>query len=98
MRLPQTPDKERPVRKMIHYLTDYYAMKEFDLTPVPFSNYNDNAFYNFYGETTKISGKSSKFNIRWLLLWDCTHGVSIVQYYSDFSSLGKRSKTKLYLP
>ena len=42
---------------MIHYLTDYYAMKEFDLTPVPFSNHDDNAFYNFYGERTKISGK-----------------------------------------
>ena len=57
MRLPQTPEKDRPVREMIHYLSDYYAMKEFDLTPVPFSNQNDNAFYNFYGETTKISGK-----------------------------------------
>ena len=43
---------------MIHYLTDYYAMKEFNLHPVPFKNEDDNAFYNFYGERTKISGKS----------------------------------------
>ena len=56
---------------MIHYLTDYYAMKEFDLTPVPFSNQNDNAFYNFYGETTKISGKLE-------------HTKSRVPYFLDY--------------
>lgn len=60
MRLPQTPDKSRPVSEMIHYLTDYYAMKpEFELTPVPFSNHNDNAFYNFYGEQTQIKRKNT---------------------------------------
>jgi hypothetical protein len=57
MRLPQTPDKERPISQLIHYLSDFYALKRFNLTPVPFSNYDDNAFYNFYGETTKISGE-----------------------------------------
>lgn len=43
---------------MIHYLSDYYAMKELHLTPVPFKNEGSHAFYNFYGERTKISGKS----------------------------------------
>ena len=57
MRLPQTPDKDRPISELIHYLTDFYALKRFQLNPVPFSNFNDNAFYNFYGQSTKISGK-----------------------------------------
>ena len=57
MRLPQTPDKDRPICHTIHYLTDYYAEKKFDLNPIPFTNQSDNAFYNFYGMHTKISGK-----------------------------------------
>lgn len=57
MRLPLTPDKKRPIAEMIHYLTDYYASKVFNLNPVPFCNKSDNAYYNFYGERTKVSGK-----------------------------------------
>ena len=68
MRIPQPPPsppcKERPVPQMIHYLTDYYAMKEFKLHPVPFKNEDHNAFYNFYGKCTQISSKfSMSFNV-----------------------------------
>ena len=62
MRLPLPPKKDRPVREMIHYLTDYYAETKFRLKPVPFSNQSENAFYNFYGECTKISGKALHLN------------------------------------
>ncbi len=62
MRIPLTPDVDgkRTTDDMIHYLTDYYAEKEFHLTPVPFSNHSENAFYSFYGERTKISGKTAE--------------------------------------
>ena len=58
MRLPLPPWKERPICETIHYLTDYYAEKKFNIEPVPFNNFNENAFYNFYGNITKISGKT----------------------------------------
>ena len=57
MRIPQKPDQKRPIDDMIHYLTDYYAMREFKLTPVPFSNYDQDAFYKFYGIKTQIKGR-----------------------------------------
>ena len=57
MRLPLTADKDRPIPEMLHYLTDYYAEKKFNLKPIPFNNHSDNAFYNFYGNPIKMKGK-----------------------------------------
>ena len=57
MRLPLTADKERDVSEMLHYLTDYYAVKKFDLDPISFNNHSGNAFYNFYGNPIKMKGK-----------------------------------------
>lgn len=57
MRLPLPPKKDRPIAETIHYLTDYYASEKFDIDPVPFSNASEQAFYNFYGNITKIGGK-----------------------------------------
>ena len=59
MRIPQPPQKDRPIADMIHYLTDYYALREFGVTPVPFSNYDQDAFYQFYGQQTQIKGEST---------------------------------------
>ena len=57
MRLPLPPKKDRPICETIHYLTDFYAIKKFKINPVPFSNASETAFYNFYGNVTKINGK-----------------------------------------
>lgn len=66
MRIPQEPNPQRPVADMIHYLTDYYAMKEFELVPTPFSNSDDDAYYCFYGIRTKIKEwKDSQFTEYW---------------------------------
>lgn len=58
MRLPC--DKDTPVDKMIHYLTDFYIDK-FNLTKAKFDNYNENAYYSFYGmEKKRAKGKETK--------------------------------------
>ena len=63
MRIPQPPPAEgegRPTDKMIHYLTDYYALDVLKLRPVPFSNYDSDAYYMFYGDLIKIRGEYIK--------------------------------------
>ena len=60
MRIPQPPPAEgehRPTDKMIHYLTDYYALDVLRLRAVPFSNYDSDAYYMFYGDRIKIRGE-----------------------------------------
>ena len=60
MRIPQPPPpvgEQRPTDKMIHYLTDYYALTELGVKAVPFRNTDNDAFYLFYGNRTKISGE-----------------------------------------
>ena len=53
MRLPNLCDDENKA----HYLTDFYAAKEFNLKLGPFNNYDENAWLKFYGkEKIKISG------------------------------------------
>ena len=61
MRLPLTVKqvKDKDAKKYIHFLTDYYALNVFGLKAAPFFNQDEHAYYNFYGESTKISGKPS---------------------------------------
>ena len=53
MRLPNLyTDKDKT-----HYLTDFYAAKEFNLKLGPFNNYDENAWLKFYGkEKIRTSG------------------------------------------
>ena len=54
MRLPKRPDDPDKT----HYLTNYYAVKEFELGLDPFNNYDKNAYFKFYDrKNIKISGK-----------------------------------------
>ena len=54
MRLPKRPDDPDKT----HYLTNYYAVKEFELGLDPFNNYDKNAYFKFYDKKNiKISGK-----------------------------------------
>ena len=54
MRLPKRPDDPDKT----HYLTDYYAAKEFKLGLAPFKNYDEDAYLEFYDKKNiKISGK-----------------------------------------
>ena len=46
MRLPDKPDSP----EKIHFLTDFYAVKEFGLKLLPFNNTDDNAWLKFYDE------------------------------------------------
>jgi hypothetical protein len=79
MRLPQTPDSDRPIAEMIHYLTDYYAMKKFNINPITFNNSSDTAFYSFYGEITKISGEQA-IHLRYFTMHSSPHSL----YYSTY--------------
>ena len=73
MRLPLTKKQvEEKDRKFIHYLTDHYGLREFKLKATPFSNSDQDAFYNFYGESTKIRGKQSS-----LISTHCTACMSL---------------------
>ena len=53
MRLPNLyTDKDKT-----HYLTDFYAAKEFNLKLGPFNNYDKNSWLKFYGkEKIRTSG------------------------------------------
>lgn len=53
MRLPKTYDDPQKT----HFLTDYYAAKEFDLPLAPYSNYDGNCWLKFYDERKiRVSG------------------------------------------